>query len=226
MCQSGGRKRSWLWNRVRKRWRLARAWEVVAPVSFRRRRNKPTPQRGFWGPTQSPQVALVGIAVMTPCSQPAPVSLCYLSYIPPIPVATHRNGCGSAPMWWEDSQKSPSIQVHPCWERSGTISAQWTPLLPPGWASSGWRPGVRNLAHQPGFSSAFGEWWEISAVSNPIQRHLSPVAPVLEVLVVPTEAEWGCETVALPCFPSRGKTPWEASGKDLQSIQWSSWTWE
>lgn len=60
---------------------------------------------------------------------------------------------GSTLMWQEDSQKSPSTQDHPHQERLGTISALPRSPCPPGW-----RPGVRKHVHQPGFSSAFGEW--------------------------------------------------------------------
>lgn len=38
--------------------------------------------------------------------------------------------------------------------------------------------------------------------------------------------EWGPETLTLSCFPRRGKTLWEASGRELQSIHWSNWPWE
>lgn len=107
-----------------------------------------------------------------------------------------------------DSQKSPSALG-----REG--NAQPRPRVGKPWLETrSQEKGVR----QPGFSSAFGEWWQITAVSNPVQRQQQPWAPQSQ-----DRQRWWClqklsENLTLSSFfPRWGKAPREARGKELQA---------
>lgn len=221
--QAAGYETGWerdgfsLW--LRKRWLLCPTQE-----------EQPKLPQGFLRTNPTPQVAQVGIAVMTLCSASSNIILLPVLYpIPPVPVPTQRKGCGSAPMWWEDNQKSPSTQVHPHRERLGTISAH--PRCPaPSRVEKLWLETVSQETTAPAW--VFKCFWWVTGdycclkCNSKEALLLSPVVLGLAVLVVPTEVEWGPETLTLSCFPRRGNTLWEASGRELQSIHWSNWPWE
>lgn len=70
---------------------------------------------------------------------------------------------------------------------------------------------------QPGFSSAFGEWWQITAISNPVQRQQNSRAPQS----LDQQCWWWLqkfsENLALSSpFPRWGRAPQETHGKELQ----------
>lgn len=147
MWWNRGRKRSWVWNWVRKGWLLSRVQKVLGPEQ----EEKLTPHQGFLrtNPAHSRWLRWALQGLHSP--QPVPVSVCHLPYIHTALVLHRERAVAVLPHHGKTVKKA--LQT-----RSTLTGRDWTPFLlrqdpffPPGWESSGRRPGIRKPAHLPAF---------------------------------------------------------------------------
>lgn len=185
-----------VWNGVRKGWLLSRAQDLAASVLQR------SPHRGFWATGSSG-----GYCCGEMFSDSSKTILSVLLW------STHPHSHPEKGLWHcSHVLRRSEKPFSPGKRRHCSAKAQPRPKL---WLET---RSQEKWVGQPGFSSAFGEWWQITAVSNPVQRQQNSWAPKSQDQQCWSWLQKLSENLTLSSlFPRWGRAPREAHGKELQA---------